>query len=149
MTTLYIDADACPVKEEAYRVAERYGAAVFVVSNSWIRVPKHPRIALQVVAAGPDVADDWIASRAVQGDVVVTADTPLAARALEAGAQAVHPTGRVYTADNIGGALASRAVAEHLRSFGEMTGGPKPFTAADRSRFLQALDAAMVRARRG
>ncbi|MGV8839118.1 MAG: YaiI/YqxD family protein [Bauldia sp.] len=149
MTTLYIDADACPVKDEACRVADRYGAPVFVVSNSWIRVPKHPRIALEVVPAGPDIADDWIAARAGKGDVVVTADTPLADRALKAGAQAVHPNGRAYTPDNIAGALASRAVAEHLRSFGAMTGGPKPFTAADRSRFLQALDAALVRARRG
>ncbi|MCW5714442.1 MAG: YaiI/YqxD family protein [Bauldia sp.] len=148
MTTLYIDADACPVKEEAYRVADRYGVPVFVVSNSWIRVPKHPRITLHVVAAGPDVADDWIAERAGKGDVVITADTPLADRALKAGAQAIHPTGRAYTPDSIGGALASRAVGEHLRSFGEVTAGPRPFTPADRSRFLQALDAAIVRSRR-
>ncbi|WP_158915529.1 YaiI/YqxD family protein [Caulobacter sp. S45] len=148
MTTLYIDADACPVKDEVYRVAERYALPVFVVSNSWIRIPRDPRITSVVVDEGPDVADDWIAERAVGGDVVITADIPLAERALKAGAQALHPTGRVFTPDNIGGALASRAVGEHLRSVGEITGGPKPFSAPDRSRFLQALDTAVVKARR-
>ncbi|WP_395671012.1 YaiI/YqxD family protein [Phenylobacterium sp.] len=148
MTTLYIDADACPVKDEVYRVSDRYGLPVFVVSNSWIRTPGGARITLVVVDEGPDVADDWIAERAGPGDVVVTADIPLAGRALEAGAQALHPAGRPFTADNIGGALAGRAIGEHLRSMGETTSGPKPFAAADRSRFLQALDAAVVRARR-
>ena len=148
MTTLYIDADACPVKEEAYRVAGRYKLAVFVVSNSWIRTPADPRVSLVVVDQGPDVADDWIAERAGPGDIVVTADIPLAERALKAGAQALHPAGRPYTPDNIGGALASRAVGEHLRSMGEVTRGPPAFAAADRSRFLQALDAAVVKARR-
>jgi uncharacterized protein len=145
---LYIDADACPVKDEVYRVADRYQLPVFVVSNSWIRTPQTPRVTSVVVDEGPDVADDWIAERAGPGDVVITADIPLAGRALEAGAQALHPAGRPYTADNIGSALASRAVGEHLRSMGETTGGPKPFAPADRSRFLQALDAAVVRARR-
>ena len=149
MTVLYIDADACPVKDEAYRVAERYGLAVFVVCNSWIRTPPDPRIRLIVVEEGPDVADDWIAARAVTGDIVVTSDTPLAQRVLASGAQALHPAGKPFTPDNIGAALASRAVGEHLRSMGEMTGGPRPFAAADRSSFLQALDAAVVRARRG
>ena len=148
MTVLYIDADACPVKEEIYRVAGRYGLAVFVVSNSWIRTPADPRITLVVVDEGPDVADDWIAARAGLGDVVVTADIPLAQRGLEVGAQAVHPTGRPFTADNIGGALASRAIGEHLRSMGQITGGPRAFAPADRSRFLQALDAAVVKAQR-
>ena len=148
MTTLYIDADACPVKEEAYRVAGRYKLAVVVVSNSWIRTPADPRVSLVVVDQGPDVADDWIAERAGPGDIVVTADIPLAERALKAGAQALHPAGRPYTPDNIGGALASRAVGEHLRSMGETTRGPPAFAAADRSRFLQALDAAVVKARR-
>ena len=149
MTVVYIDADACPVKDEAYRVAARYGLEVFVVSNSWIRTPADARIHPVVVEDGPDVADDWIAARAARGDIVVTADIPLAQRALAAGAQALHPAGRIFTSDNIGGALASRAVGEHLRSMGEITGGPAPFVAADRSRFLQALDAAVVRARRG
>jgi hypothetical protein len=100
-----------------------------------------------VVDEGPDVADDWIAARAVAGDIVVTADIPLARRALEAGAQALHPAGRGFTMDNIGGALASRAIGEHLRSMGEITGGPRAYVPADRSRFLQALDAAVVKAR--
>jgi uncharacterized protein YaiI (UPF0178 family) len=148
MTTVYIDADACPVKDEAYRVAGRYGLPVFVVSNSWIRVPNDVSVVPVVVDGGPDAADNWIAERAGSGDVVVTADIPLADRALKAGAQAIHPTGRPFTLDSIGGALASRMIGEHLRSIGEVTFGPKPFTAADRSRFLQALDAAVVRARR-
>lgn len=148
MTTLYVDADACPVKDEVYRVADRYAAPVFVVSNSWIRVPRDPRITLVAVSAGPDAADDWIAERAAAGDVVITADIPLADRALKAGAQAIHPAGRPFTSDSIGAALASRSIGEHLRSMGEITGGPKPFAPADRSRFLQALDAAVVRARR-
>ncbi|MBV9997448.1 MAG: YaiI/YqxD family protein [Caulobacteraceae bacterium] len=149
MTALFVDADACPVKEEVYRVAARYGLAVFVVCNAWIRTPAGPMVSLVVVDQGPDVADDWIAERAASGDIVITADIPLAQRVLAAGAQALHPTGRPFTSDNIGGALASRAIAEHLRSMGEMTGGPKAFAAGDRSRFLQALDAAVVRARRG
>jgi uncharacterized protein len=148
MTTLYIDADACPVKDEVYRVAQRYGLPVFVVSNSWIRVPKGVGVTPIVVDGGPDAADNWIAERAGSGDIVVTADIPLADRALKTGAQAVHPAGRPYTPDSIGGALASRMIGEHLRSIGEVTLGPKPFIAADRSRFLQALDAAVVRARR-
>ena len=148
MTILYIDADACPVKEEVYRVAGRYGLDVFVVSNSWIRTPVDPRITAIVVEEGPDVADDWIAERAGRGDVVITADIPLAQRALDAGAQAVHPAGRPFTSDNIGGALASRAIGEHLRSMGQITAGPRAFAPADRSRFLQALDAAVAKARR-
>jgi uncharacterized protein YaiI (UPF0178 family) len=148
MTALYIDADACPVKEEAYRVAARYGLAVFVVCNAWIPTPPDPRVKLVVVDQGPDVADDWIAERAGTGDIVVTADILLAQRALAAGAQALHPAGRPFTSDNIGGALASRAIGEHLRSMGEATGGPRPFSPSDRSKFLQALDAAVVKARR-
>jgi uncharacterized protein YaiI (UPF0178 family) len=148
MTTLYIDADACPVKDEVYRVADRYDLPVFVVCNSWIRTPRGPRVTLVVVDEGPDVADDWIAERAVTGDIVITADIPLAERSLAAGAQALHPTGRPFTNDNIGSALASRAIGEHLRSMGEITGGPKPFGPADRSRFLQALDIAVGKAKR-
>ena len=148
MTTLYVDADACPVKDEAYRVAARYGLQTYVVCNSWIRVPTDPKIALVVVDQGPDVADDWIAERAGVGDIVITSDIPLAQRALANGAQALHPAGRPYTLDNIGGALASRAIGEHLRSMGEITGGPKPFAPADRSKFLQALDIAVNKAKR-
>ena len=148
MLSFYIDADACPVKDEVYRVAARYALPVFVVSNSWIRVPREGRITQVVVEDGPDVADDWIAERAGKGDVVITADIPLADRVLKSGAQALHPSGRIFTADSIGAALASRSIGEHLRSMGEITGGPKPFAPADRSRFLQALDAAVVKARR-
>ena len=148
MTSLFIDADACPVKEEVYRVAARLGLAVFVVANSCIRTPGEPRITAVVVHEGPDAADDWIAERVGPTDVVITADIPLAQRVLAKGGQALSSTGRAFTVDNIGAALASRAIGEHLRSFGEITGGPKPFTQADRSRFLQALDAAVMRARR-
>ncbi|MGD9740887.1 MAG: YaiI/YqxD family protein [Bauldia sp.] len=148
MTVIYIDADACPVRDEVYRVADRYGLHVHVVSNAWIRTPRHPRIAAVIVPEGPDAADDWIADRAGPGDVVITQDIPLGDRALKKGAEALRPNGRPYTADSIGGALASRSIGEHLRSFGETTGGPPPFTTQDRSRFLQALDAAVNRARR-
>jgi uncharacterized protein YaiI (UPF0178 family) len=145
---LYIDADACPVKDEIYRVADRYGLQVFVVSNSWIRTPVSPRISQVVVDAGPDLADDWIAERAGRRDVVITADIPLADRVLKRGGQALHPTGRAFTADSIGAALASRSIGEHLRSVGEITGGPRPFAPSDRSAFLQALDTAVVKAQR-
>jgi uncharacterized protein YaiI (UPF0178 family) len=148
MTAIYIDADACPVKDEVYRVAARYDLSVFVVCNSWIRTPADPRVLLTVVDEGPDVADDWIAERAGPGDIVITADIPLAQRTLARAAQALHPNGRLFTTDNIGGALASRAIGEHLRSMGEITSGPRPFSPADRSRFLQSLDAAVTKAKR-
>ncbi|RSB46537.1 MULTISPECIES: YaiI/YqxD family protein [Brevundimonas] len=147
-TTLYIDADACPVKEEVYRVARRCGLKVFVVSNTWINTPREPLIEQVVVDAGPDAADDWIAERAQRGDIVITADIPLADRVLKSGAQALKSNGQPFTADSIGSALAGRMIGEHLRSMGVPTSGPPPFSAADRSRFLQALDAAVVRARR-
>ncbi|MBN8920858.1 MAG: YaiI/YqxD family protein [Rhizobiales bacterium] len=145
---LYVDAAACPVRDEVYRVAARYSLPVVVVSNSWIRTPRDPQISLVVVEQGPDAADDWIAARAAMPDIVITADIPLADRALKAGAQAIHPAGRPFTSANIGAALTSRSIGEHLRSIGEVTRGPKPFTSADRSRFLQTLDAAVSRARR-
>lgn len=148
MTTLYIDADACPVKEEVYRVARRCGLKVFVVSNAWINTPREPLIEQVVVDAGPDIADDWIAERTGVGDIVITSDIPLADRALKAGAQAIKPNGQPFTPDSIGSALAGRMVGEHLRSIGVATSGPPPFSAADRSKFLQALDAAVVRAMR-
>jgi uncharacterized protein YaiI (UPF0178 family) len=147
-TTLYIDADACPVKEEVYRVGRRYGLEVFVVSNSWINVPREPGIERVVVDAGPDIADDWIAERAGPGDIVITADIPLADRCLKAGAQALKSNGQPFTPDSIGSALAGRMIGEHLRSMGVATSGPPPFSGADRSRFLQALDQAVVRARK-
>jgi uncharacterized protein len=145
---IFIDADACPVKDEAYRVARRYGLKVLVVSNSFILVPRDPLIEQVVVDAGPDVADDWIADQVLKGDVAVTADIPLAERCLKAGALVVGPTGRPFTPDSIGSALASRAVGEHLRSIGAVTRGPAPFGPADRSRFLSALDEAVHKGRR-
>jgi uncharacterized protein YaiI (UPF0178 family) len=148
MPSIYIDADACPVKEEVYKVARRVGLDVHVVANSFIRTPVDPLIRFVLVDAGPDVADDWIAERAGRGDVVVTNDIPLAARALEKGAEVLSPTAKVFTPDMIGGALATRGLMEHLRSFGEMTSGPKPFSQKDRSAFLSALDAAVMRARK-
>lgn len=149
MSRIFLDADACPVKEEAYKVARRYGLRIFVVSNAFINTPREALIERVVVDAGPDVADDWIAERAGTGDIVVTADLPLAERALKACAQAINPRGQPFTPDSIGSALAGRMIGEHLRSMGEITGGPKPFAPADRSRFLQALDTAVQRAKRG
>ena len=148
--TLYIDADACPVKQEVYRVAERFvqrGTAlkVVVVSNSPIAAPRDAFIARVVVGAGMDEADNYIAERAGPGSVVVTADVPLAARAVKAGAQALAPDGKAFTDDAIGMTLATRNLLSDLRSAGAITGGPKPFAAPDRSRFLSALDAALMR----
>ena len=145
---IFIDADACPVKDEVYRVAARYGLTTTVVSNSFIAIPPSKLIARMIVDAGPDVADDWIAERCEPGDIVVTNDIPLAERVLKAGGAAIAPNGRPFTADSIGSALASRAIGEHIRSMGEVTGGPRPFAPADRSRFLQALDEAVNREKR-
>jgi uncharacterized protein len=142
MTVIYIDADACPVREETYRVAQRLAVPVFVVSNGSrpIRPPGLPNVTMVTVPEGADVADDWIAERITAADVCVTADIPLASRCLAAGAHAVSSTGRPWTADNIGNALAGREVARHMRETGMSTGGPAPLTKADRSRFLSALD---------
>ena len=140
MLDIYLDADGCPVKEEAYRVARRYGLRVHVVANGRLQVPSDPRIASVVVSADFDAADDWIAARAGAGDIVVTADIPLAARCLERGARVLGPKGREFTEDSIGDAVASRALMDHLRQMGEMTGGPAPFVPKDRSRFLGRLD---------
>jgi uncharacterized protein YaiI (UPF0178 family) len=148
MPAIYVDADACPVKDEIYRVGRRVGMKVFVVANSFIRTPADPAIQFVLVDAGPDIADDWIAERAGKGDIVVTNDIPLAGRVLPNGAQAISPTAKVFTTDMIGSALATRSIMEHLRSTGEMTSGPKPFDAKDRSKFLNALDAAVNRARK-
>lgn len=145
---LFIDADACPVKDEVYRVAERYRLKTYVVANAYIMVPRHPLIERVVVEAGPDVADDWIAERVDSGDVVITSDIPLAERVLKAGAAAITPNGRPFTIDSIGAAIAQRAIMEQIRSTGAITGGPPPFGKADRSRFLQALDEAINRQRR-
>jgi len=150
MISLLIDADACPVKQEAYRVAERHllkGVAikVFVVSNSPIAVPRDEMIERVVVAAGMDEADNWIAERAQRGDIVITADVPLASRCVKAGATVIAPNGKPLTEDMIGMTLATRNLMDSLRSSGEITGGPKPFAPRDRSAFLSTLDQAIVR----
>jgi uncharacterized protein YaiI (UPF0178 family) len=146
---IFIDADACPVKDEIYKVARRYGLQVYVVANAFIMTPREPLIERVIVDAGPDIADDWIADNAAAGDIVVTADIPLASRCLAVKALVLDSRGRLFTEDSIGSALAGRAIGEHLRSMGEMTSGPRPFGPADRSRFLQALDEAVHRSRRG
>ena len=148
MTRILVDADACPVKDEIYRVAWRRGVAVRVVSNMRLRVPDHPLVERVVVGDGFDAADDWIADTATPGDVVVTADILLAERCLKAGAAVIGPTGKPFTTSSIGSAVAMRAIMADLRAGGDVVGGPAGFTKADRSRFLQALDAALERAAR-
>jgi uncharacterized protein YaiI (UPF0178 family) len=145
---IYIDADACPVKDEVYRVAGRHGLKTFVVSNSYINVPRDPSIERVVVSAGMDAADDWIAERAARGDVVVTADVPLASRCVKAGAEVIAPNGKPFTEDSMGMTLATRNLMADLRSAGAVTGGPAPFSPRDRSTFLSALDRAIVRLKR-
>lgn len=140
MLRLFIDADACPVKDEAYKVARRYGLEVTVVSNSFLRTPSTGTVELVVVSSGMDEADDWIADHVSTGDIVVTADIPLAARCLEKGAAVLGTTGRPFTEDNIGDALASRELMVQLRESGLAGGGPPPLQKTDRSRFLQQLD---------
>ena len=146
--TLYVDADACPVKEEIYKVAYRLSVPVTIVSNSPIRVPDHPLIARVVVSDSFDAADDWIAGQAAPGAVCVTADILLADRCLKAGAVVIAPNGRPFTNASIGGAIATRAIMADLRAGGDSIGGPPPFAKADRSRFLSALDEALGRLRR-
>ena len=148
LITIYVDADACPVKQEAYRVAARHGVKVILVSNSPIAVPRDPLIERVVVAAGMDAADHYIAERAAKGAVVITADVPLAARAVKAGAVALAPNGKPFTEDSIGMALATRNLMDQLRSAGEITGGPRPFSPRDRSAFLGSLDREIVRLKR-
>jgi uncharacterized protein YaiI (UPF0178 family) len=146
---ILVDADACPVKEEVYRIAYRHEAAVTIVSNSPIRVPDHPLIAREVVGAGFDAADDWIAAEAGATTVVVTGDILLADRCLKAGATVIAPNGKPFTSSSIGAAIATRAIMADLRAGGDAIGGPPPFARADRSRFLSALDEALVRLKRG
>lgn len=141
---ILVDADACPVKEEVYRVAERHAAAVVIVSNSHLRLPQHPLVRRVVVGSGFDAADDWIADAAGAGAIVVTADILLADRCLKAGATVLAPTGKPFTTASIGGAIATRAIMADLRAGGDQLGGPAPFAKADRSRFLSALDEALV-----
>ena len=146
---ILVDADACPVKDEIYKVAWRHDVPVKIVSNAHLRVPPHPLIERVTVGAGFDAADDWIAERAGPGTVVVTSDILLADRCLKAGAAVLGPTGRPFTPSSIGGAIATRAIMADLRAgMAEGGGGPPPFSKSDRSRFLQALDEALVRLKR-
>lgn len=150
MTAIYVDADACPVRDEIFRVATRLDLPVLVVSNGSrpIRPPRLPNVQMVIVAAGADIADDWIAERIMPGDVCVTGDIPLAARCLAKGASALASNGRIWTPDNIGSALAGREIGRHLRETGVATGGPAPMSKADRSRFLVSLDSVIAGARR-
>ena len=147
--TIYVDADACPVKEEIYRVARRYGAKVYIVANAPLRVPNEELIELVVVRGGFDVADDWIVERIGAGDIAVTTDIPLAGRCLSRGCRVLSPKGNEFTEDAIGDALATRALLEMLRQSGEFGGGPAPFAKSDRSRFLSRLDETIQAIRRG
>jgi uncharacterized protein YaiI (UPF0178 family) len=137
---IYVDADACPVKEEVYRVASRTGVRVVVVANQWMRTPSESWLELVTVDGGLDAADDWIAERADADSIVVTADIPLAARCLEKGARVLGTRGREFTEDSIGDALATRELLSQLRDLGEVAGGPAPFGKKDRSNFLHKLD---------
>ncbi len=145
---ILVDADACPVKEEIYKVAFRHEVRVTIVSNSPIRIPAHPLIERVVVSDGFDAADDWIAERADARVVCITADILLADRCLKAGATVLSPNGKPFTTSSIGGAIAARAIMADLRAGGDIVGGPPPFSKTDRSRFLSALDEALVRLRR-
>ncbi len=149
MIRVLIDADACPVKDEVYKVAFRHCVPVTVVSNSPIRIPAHDLIDRIVVSDGFDAADDWIAEQAGPGCVCITADILLADRCLKAGASVIAPTGKPFTTSSIGAAIATRAIMADLRAGGDAIGGPPPFSKADRSRFLSALDETVVRLRKG
>ena len=147
-STIYVDADACPVKDEVMRVAGRHGIRVHYVSNAWMRLPDSPLVNRVVVSDGFDAADDWIADNIAPGDIAITADIPLAARCLSRGARVVGPSGRRFTEDGIGAALAMRDLKSHLRDSGEIRDHGPPFTKQDRSRFLQALEQAVQAAKK-
>lgn len=151
MLHIYVDADACPVKQEVYRVAKRCGLEVTLVANSWMRVPDERWLTLEVVGEGFDEADDWIVEHIQPDDIVITADIPLASRCLKNGARVIGSTGKPFTEDNIGPALATRDLLSELRGAGEITGGPPPLEKRDRSRFLQQLDELIqsIRRKRG
>jgi uncharacterized protein YaiI (UPF0178 family) len=148
MPEIYVDADACPVKDEVLRVAARHGLTIHIVGNTWLRMAESPLINHVVVAEGPDAADDWIADNIGAGDIAVTADIPLAARCLEAGAVALNHSGKPFTADNIGMALSMRELKSQLRETGEIRDHGPAFSKNDRSKFLQALEAAVQAAKR-
>ena len=137
---IYVDADACPVKPEVYRVAGRYSIPVTLVANARMRIPDEPGVSLHLVSSGPDVADDWIVDQVQPADIVITADIPLASRCIKKGAYALGSTGKPFTEDNIGDIVATRDLMADLRGAGEITGGPAPLNPKDRSRFLQKLD---------
>ncbi|MBI1321554.1 MAG: YaiI/YqxD family protein [Candidatus Hydrogenedens sp.] len=138
--TIYVDADACPVKEETYRVAQRHGLPVVLVSNMWMRIPDHPWLSLEVVSDHFDAADDWIAERAGTGDIVITADIPLASRCVANGARVLGHKGQEFTERSIGETVATRDLMARLRDDLDLRGGPPPFAKKDRSQFLQKLD---------
>src|ERR1700736_2840743 len=145
---IYVDADACPVKDEIYRVALRHGLPVSVVAGNFIRIPRDPLIERIAAGSGMDAADDWIAERAAEGDIVITSDIPLASRCVKAGAEVIAPNGKPFTEQSIGMTLAVRNLMTDLRSSGEITGGPKSFAPRDRSTFLSALDQTIRRIQR-
>ena len=144
MLHIFVDADACPVKQEVYQVARRYHLDVTLVADAWMRVPDESRIALEIVEGGMDAADDWIVEHVQPHDIVVTGDILLARRCLEKGAGAIGPAGKLFTEDNIGQAVATRKLFSELRDAGEMTGGPPPLRKKDRSRFLHQLDLMII-----
>lgn len=148
MLDIFVDADACPVKQEIFKVAKRYGLKVILVSNSWMRIPASSWLDLVVVDKGADVADDWIVEHVDTDDIVISGDIPLASRCLKKKALVLGHTGRPFNEDNIGNALSVRNLLSDLREQGIMTGGPKPFAQKDRSKFLQSLDEMIVKIRR-
>ena len=148
MVAIYVDADACPVKEEAIRVAARHGLKTLMVSDGGLRPSRNPLVEMVIVDQGPDAADDWIAEHIQAADICVTNDIPLAAQCLKAGALAIRPDGGAFTEDGIGMALAGRTLMQGLRESGEITGGPKPFSRADRSAFLDKLETTVQAAKR-
>ena len=148
MLDVYVDGDACPVKDEVYRVALRHDLKVYVVSDSPLRAAARGRVEFIRVRQGFNAADDWIAERAREGDIVVTSDIPLADRCIKSGARVVAPYGKAFTEDSIGEAMAKRELMDQLRQMGEVTGGPPPFGAKDRSRFLACLEETIQSIRR-
>jgi uncharacterized protein YaiI (UPF0178 family) len=145
---LFVDADACPVKQEVYRVAKRCQLSVTLVANSWMRIPRESWLTLEVVGDAADAADDWIVEQVQPDDIVVTADILLASRCLKQGARALGPTGKPFTDENIGQTVATRDLLSELRVTGEITGGPPPLQERDRSLFLQQLDETVQAIRR-
>ena len=148
MVNIYVDADACPVKDETIRVAARHGLKTYLVSDGGIRPNQNPLVEIVIVEQGPDAADGWIADHIQKADICITNDIPLAARCLERGALALKPNGELYTENGIGMALANRDLMQGLRESGEITGGPRPFSKSDRSEFLNRLETTVQAAKR-